>query len=326
MSEDEFDVLPDLFSGISEADWSRILDQTVITREGSDGQHLWQPEQDVPPHASPVGSSGSTDYGDDSSMNAEVLAELDRIEVDALQIHGESSSTTHGAAHQATTSRHDGSLSNNDMGHVEPPVIESTRLPAKRPRSETSDSEHKKGKMRDDSVVQRLIEAYEEELTCPILATHVGNPCGHSYCGDCGWQWIKKNKRGQCPVCRAKLIKSEPLVPNITMDSLVEKHIGLLISAGDEEWKPHGVKYKEWDVRKEKWKASAGTRIRTKRARRTEIQTIVVDELPVGPMGDPLLLANDDPYVEDSSQEQAQVEPTRFRSDRQLRNGRGRRR
>lgn len=21
------------------------------------------------------------------------------------------------------------------------------------------------------------------------VASHVGNPCGHNFCGDCGWQW-----------------------------------------------------------------------------------------------------------------------------------------
>ncbi|KAJ7770788.1 hypothetical protein DFH07DRAFT_735143, partial [Mycena maculata] len=47
-----------------------------------------------------------------------------------------------------------------------------------------------------------ILAGFEEELACPICcdifaATHLLNPCGHSFCGECVWQWIQQN------VCRA---------------------------------------------------------------------------------------------------------------------------
>lgn len=69
MSEDEFDNLPDLFSGVTDAEWSRMLD---APGEFSSIRH---------PHGvSPSRSTVSTDYGDEHFVNPEALAEIDRIE------------------------------------------------------------------------------------------------------------------------------------------------------------------------------------------------------------------------------------------------------
>lgn len=92
MSEDEFDNFPDLFAGVSEAEWSRILDRPDLTSGDSNGQHPQQQGQG----GFPASPTGSTDYGDDDSMDAETLAELDRIEVHALQTLEGSSPTTRG--------------------------------------------------------------------------------------------------------------------------------------------------------------------------------------------------------------------------------------
>lgn len=32
----------------------------------------------------------------------------------------------------------------------------------------------------------------EHELLLSTFA-HLGNPCGHTFCGECGWRWIKKH-------------------------------------------------------------------------------------------------------------------------------------
>jgi hypothetical protein len=69
MSEDEFDNLPDLFSGVTDAEWSRMLD---IPGEPSTTQRAHG--------ASSSRSTASTDYGDDSFMDQDTLAEIDRIE------------------------------------------------------------------------------------------------------------------------------------------------------------------------------------------------------------------------------------------------------
>lgn len=101
MSDDEFDNLPDLFSGVSETEWSRILDQPTTLPASN---HHSQPQQPDPPRggrptsssSNSAGSPQSTDYGDDSSLDENALAELDRIETHALQTGGGPSSATRG--------------------------------------------------------------------------------------------------------------------------------------------------------------------------------------------------------------------------------------
>ena len=41
------------------------------------------------------------------------------------------------------------------------------------------------------------------------------------------------------------------MIPNIAMDNTVEKHIQALGASGDEDWVPGGIKYAEWNSRKE---------------------------------------------------------------------------
>jgi hypothetical protein len=54
-----------------------------------------------------------------------------------------------------------------------------------------------------------------------------------------------------CAVCRAKLTKAAPMIPNLAMDNTVEKHIQALQLTGNKEWQPRGSKMKEWNARKE---------------------------------------------------------------------------
>ncbi|KAF9459444.1 hypothetical protein BDZ94DRAFT_1268195 [Collybia nuda] len=117
--------------------------------------------------------------------------------------------------------------------------------------------------------MKQLLSSFEDELTCPIccdlfVAAHVGNPCGHSVCGDCGWLWSKKNKDGGCSVCRTKMSKELPMIPNIAIDNLVEKHVQALGSSGDKDWLPNGTKFTEWSFRKKKWKMDAALRAKAK--------------------------------------------------------------
>jgi hypothetical protein len=41
------------------------------------------------------------------------------------------------------------------------------------------------------------------------------------------------------------------MIPNITLDNTVEKHVQALRTSGDEDWIPGGTKYVEWNLRKE---------------------------------------------------------------------------
>ncbi|KDQ54769.1 hypothetical protein JAAARDRAFT_135093 [Jaapia argillacea MUCL 33604] len=85
-----------------------------------------------------------------------------------------------------------------------------------------------------------------------FVAAHLGNPCGHCFCGDCGWAWISKNKRSPtCSICRAPLSKAAPMIPNFVMDNMVDKHIQALGTSGMADWKEGGSKLLEWQARKE---------------------------------------------------------------------------
>jgi len=90
----------------------------------------------------------------------------------------------------------------------------------------------RKGKKRADDNFKQILSSYEDEFTCPMcvyasymfhfysitvelqmlrylvfcypsflgakidhvfsVASHVGNPCGHTFCGPCGWEWYAK--------------------------------------------------------------------------------------------------------------------------------------
>jgi hypothetical protein len=98
MSEDEFDNLSDPFASVSEAEWSRLLGQAnshsiTLNHQSTNPR---QAQNSALSQPSPSGSTESTDYGDDSFMDADTLAELDRIETSALRIPRRSSSSTHG--------------------------------------------------------------------------------------------------------------------------------------------------------------------------------------------------------------------------------------
>lgn len=57
--------------------------------------------------------------------------------------------------------------------------------------------------------------------------------------------------RNTCPVCRTECHALTPLIPNITVDNLVQTHLSVRASLGDEGWKVGGLKLVEWQARKE---------------------------------------------------------------------------
>jgi len=38
----------------------------------------------------------------------------------------------------------------------------------------------------------KVVVTISVEYTISSAATYAGNPCGHSFCGDCGWRWKMK--------------------------------------------------------------------------------------------------------------------------------------
>ncbi|KAI0034954.1 hypothetical protein K488DRAFT_44421, partial [Vararia minispora EC-137] len=83
-------------------------------------------------------------------------------------------------------------------------------------------------------------------------AAHLGNPCGHTTCGECGLSWIQSCKKGPtCAVCRTSLSADTPLIPNFVADNTVAKHVAALGGSGAEGWAEGGEKLVEWSARKE---------------------------------------------------------------------------
>jgi len=137
---------------------------------------------------------------------------------------------------------------------------------ASSPIQSNSSTKTDKSKAEQNDGVRRILEGFEHEMTCPIccdifVAAHLGNPCGHSFCGECGWEWISKNKRSPtCAVCRAKLSVAAPMIPNFALDNTVARHLEALAASGEKEWQPNGTRIIDWNIRKEKWKKDSISR------------------------------------------------------------------
>lgn len=197
-------------------------------------------------------------------------------------------------------------------------------VPSKRSHTDDSTQDFspmRKGKMRTGDSFKQVLSSYEDELTCPIccdifVASHVGNPCGHTFCGDCGWQWHTENKNKGCPCCRKTLHVTMPMIPNIAMDNIIERHVKALALNGDQEWEPGARKFQEWEGRKLAWRSGAEKREK-KQARQTtkaisSVGTIQVFVLDGG--------VEEDPTYEDSDVE---LIPRPVQRTRRQRRGRG---
>ncbi|KAF9498052.1 hypothetical protein BDN71DRAFT_431502 [Pleurotus eryngii] len=270
---DEFGELPDLFDNI---DWNTIpeLSDTIAA----------QPSQAIPDVQSAVGLEGglnqevgspdSSQYScDEIQFDETVLGLLDALEERGMQGNASTSlqqqpaTTTGRSVTAAPPPIVPARIISN---HLQPNAPKPSEKRAKRSGSPLMyGSPRKKGKHQEtfedsstETQVRERMDAYlasfQEELTCPICcdifaSSHVGNPCGHSFCGECGWQWIERcgNNAPSCPVCRTVLPLDVPMLPNITVDNNVQKHIEALQTNGYDDWKPGGVRHADWHARKE---------------------------------------------------------------------------
>ncbi|KAL4258522.1 RING-type domain-containing protein [Pleurotus pulmonarius] len=277
MSDDEFDdfgELPNLFDNI---DWNTIPELSdPIAAQPSIPDVQAESTVELEGLSQDVGSPDSSQYScDEIQFDDELLGLLDVLEERAVQGNASTSLQQQPAA---TTAR--------PVTAAPPPMLPapiSTHLQANTPKPADKHtkrsgsplmygSPRKKGKHHEtfedsgtETQVRERMDAYlasfQEELTCPICcdifaASHVGNPCGHSFCGECGWQWVERcgNNAPSCPVCRTLLSLDVPMLPNITVDNNVQKHIEALQTNGYDDWKPGGVRHSDWHARKERWK------------------------------------------------------------------------
>ncbi|KAG1755018.1 uncharacterized protein EDB91DRAFT_266848 [Suillus paluster] len=197
------------------------------------------------PPSQPSPSSLPSEYDCDDEIDEYTLAALDALEAQFAHDRprlGASPSTTQPLNATCSDARKRG-----------PPSPQS--LPAS-----------KKGKIVAQDKIEtttNILEGFESEINCPIcfdimVAAHLCNPCGHSCCGECAQGWVSQNKASPtCAVCRAVLSTSKPLLPNYTLDAVVQQYIRALAVSGRSEWQDKGGKLAEWRKRYEKWRSIA---------------------------------------------------------------------
>ncbi|KAJ7633472.1 hypothetical protein DFH06DRAFT_692784 [Mycena polygramma] len=227
---DEYDCLPDPFAGVNDVDWAQLLSAPTAQNESSSSRRRSR--------------SLSTEYfPDEGPLDQNYLAELERLDGTSTPSGSGSRVST------ATAPRHS------------PVPTDRCLLNYSLPPTPVSPTPSSKGKKRSREVVEELdtpesssqkkrrkdanLTGFEEELTCPIcldilVATHTFNPrasqqsvCGHSVCGECGWEWTVTKGKTECAVCRTRLA-STAMIRNIATDNLVDK----MLSLGDDaDWK-----------------------------------------------------------------------------------------
>ncbi|KAG1885623.1 hypothetical protein F4604DRAFT_1727191 [Suillus subluteus] len=179
------------------------------------------------------------------------------------------------------------------------------------PPSPQTSPTSKKGKIgAEDSLdtTNNMLEGFETEIMCPIcfdimVAAHLCNPCGHSCCGECAQAWISQNKASPaCAVCRAALFPTKPLLPNYSLDAVVQQYIRVLAVSGRSEWQEKGDRLAEWRKRHDKWRRISQANALVVKAKentrhRRRYQGAIVSYMP--PVYEPLGSYYDDEDDED---------------------------
>ncbi|KAF9073810.1 hypothetical protein BDP27DRAFT_266731 [Rhodocollybia butyracea] len=272
--DDQFDLPDEIdFSAIGDDEWNAMQTQQISRQSGgitasrevnsiervaetrTAGPEFIQGSSSHPlslPLDSPAQSVGAETpsngyFSDDGDFDDAFLNQLDQLETQLLNTGASATAPSSAAPGPAQLSP--GVNSNPSQGGT-----------LKRYRSPDSNDElatpYKKGKSKYEGDWTDMLDAYEDELTCPIcydvlVAAHLVNGCGHTLCGPCGHSWIVEKHRDTCPTCRTKCHALTPLIPNITADNFVQTHLRLRAALGDEGWKEGGSKLLEWQARKE---------------------------------------------------------------------------
>ncbi|KAI4520719.1 hypothetical protein K525DRAFT_366825 [Schizophyllum commune Loenen D] len=176
--------------------------------------------------------SESTDYGDDDIFDSTFLQAVDALERGLTQ--AESASPPASRKRKAC----EGPSGSSENAQKRTRVDESGRFA---PFASTAKPDP----------VNEVLAKFEDELSCPIVAAHVTNPCGHSFCGECGNQWLKINKKTVCPNCRTAVHRKAPMIPNIALDHAISVYVSSLANNGNAEWASGGAKFAEFVSRQE---------------------------------------------------------------------------
>ncbi|KAH7880395.1 uncharacterized protein C8R40DRAFT_251296 [Lentinula edodes] len=287
-SEDEFDQMPDDidFAAIGEDQWNAIQIQNSSTRVQSNVHAIDISANSQPPisyeghriaetqsaditvpqfvqgssnlYPEPVTETRraitpSSVYSSDDAdeLDDAFFQQLDELE---NQIINGSSATAPAATMPSEISvTPEPSFSNVYDTEIDSPPMKRRRL---EDCNENSETPLKQSIKKFEGDWAELLDEYDDELNCPVccdilVAAHLVNGCGHTLCGSCGYQWIVEKYRNTCPVCRAKCHALTPLIPNITADNFVHKHLRVRARLGDKDWEVGGSKLLEWQGRKE---------------------------------------------------------------------------
>ncbi|KAG6910592.1 hypothetical protein DXG01_009543 [Tephrocybe rancida] len=260
MSSDEFDSIPDDFSGIEGIDWAQLLSAPAPSPT-ADPQDLFGHEASAISARSPSADS-STHYScDDEDLDPRFFAELDNLEKDIMSQTGQTATITASPSYlQSNTRMAQSTTIPGNARQPQPIASTSAQLlqSSKEDLSKCMSSSHsrkrarepspiesinKKGKgkaQKENESVLQILSGFEDELTCPIL------------------------QKANCAICRTELARDMPMIPNFAMDNTVEKHIAALGQSGIAEWKHAGSKLVDWLSRKEEWKKDTVERAKAK--------------------------------------------------------------
>ncbi|KAK7695449.1 hypothetical protein QCA50_000085 [Cerrena zonata] len=188
-SEDEYDALPDPFVNI---DWDAVERSNNNTQTGYPA-----PPPRTPPTTHQQGpveqnSESSDEYDLLPDPFAGIVWDGDTPTNGVLagdESRPSSSNTTHVLyrGQKRSLQTHGPVASSSKKSKREPftpPQVNSALTSAGRGHSIDQDSD-----------ILSVLKSFEDDITCPICCdmlacAHLGNPCGHCYCGECGWNWI----------------------------------------------------------------------------------------------------------------------------------------
>ncbi|KAG2117870.1 uncharacterized protein F5147DRAFT_806549 [Suillus discolor] len=291
-SDDEF---PD---DIGQLDLSNVPGLQEIPAPASINPLDDDPHSTVVVPAPPSQSSTSSlpsEYDCDDEIDESTIAALDALE--AQFAHGQSQLGASPLTAQQLISTRAAVLGLDDRKRG--PSSPQTSPASKKGKTSAEDSH---------DTANKILEGFETEIMCPIcfdvmVAAHLCNPCGHSCCGECAQGWIAQNKASPaCAVCRAALSTLKPLLPNYSLDAVVQQYIRALGVSGRSEWQEKGDRLAEWTKRHDKWRRIAQANALMVKAKETAYRTrryqgAIVSYVP--PVYDYLGSYNDDEDDED---------------------------
>ncbi|KAG6866836.1 hypothetical protein C0991_008772 [Blastosporella zonata] len=258
MSDDEFDRLPDDFSGMEGINWDELLSAPPPTADPSQdppGRH----EASAISARSP-GADSSTHYScDEEDLDPRFFAELDNLEKDImLSQTGQKSTIT---VNDASELRDSTILGELHTSYIE--ILDTKQV----------DVHQRIGTLavrvllHGQSPSSRLPQAPPSELHSNTLVINSTSSSENA-----------RQPQSSMPSSYG-LAHDMPMIPNFAMDNAVEKHVAALGQSGISEWIPGGTKHIEWLSRKERWKKGTVERAKAKKTQKPLNQAFILWEI-----------------------------------------------